>query len=281
MSNNPLASITPRAQHTRLPVLECTELTAGYTPETDIISGINLQLARGKLTGIIGESGSGKSTLLNALLGFTHDGLRIRSGTVSYDGADITHVRWSQRRRLLGPELSIVFQRPSASFDPLMRIGTQFCESIRLHTPKASRRACWAAGRGMLQRLRFEDPERVMRAYPHQLSGGMTQRAAIAMSLLSEPRVLLADEPTSAVDVRSQQEVIELLGDIATEFGTAIVFVSHQIKLVRRLVTELHVLAHGRVVESGPTEQLFQAPTHEVTRRLLEATPVLNRGLRA
>lgn len=260
-----------------LPVLECLGLTVGYDQHPDTVTDLDLRLDTGSLVGIVGESGGGKSTLLGALLGATHGGLRVRSGVIRYQGVDITRLSPKEWRRLRGPELAMVFQRPATSFDPLIRVGRQFTESIRLHTPGASDRACRASARRLLSRLRFDTPDAVLNAYPFELSGGMAQRAAIAMALLSEPRVLLADEPTSALDVQAQAEVLDLLSETATSFGTAVLFVSHQINLVRRLVSRVHILAQGRFVESGPVDDVLDRPAHPYTRRLLAAVPRLDR----
>ncbi|EPH02489.1 hypothetical protein HMPREF1531_01797 [Propionibacterium sp. oral taxon 192 str. F0372] len=258
------------------PVLEVTGLRAGYLQQPDTIAGIDLSLAAGELVGIIGESGGGKSTLLSSMLGLQHGGLTVREGTICYLGIDVTGATPAEWRRLRGPELAMVFQRPSASFDPLVRIGKQFTESVRLHTPRASHRTCQSAARELLRRLRFADPDKVLDSYPFELSGGMAQRVAIAMALLSEPRVLLADEPTSALDVRAQAEVLDLLAEIASQFGTAVLFVSHQISLVRRLVSMVHVLAGGAFVESGSPEKVLDEPEHDYTKALVRAVPRLD-----
>lgn len=258
------------------PVLEVAGLSVGYLSQPDTISGINLGLASGELVGIVGESGGGKSTLLSAMLGLRHGGLSVREGSIRYQGTDITHACPIDWRRLRGPELAMVFQRPTASFDPLIRVGAQFTESVRLHTPRASHHTCQSAARGLLRRLRFEDPDKVLNSYPFELSGGMAQRVAIAMALLSEPRVLLADEPTSALDVRAQAEVLELLAEMAADFGTAVLFVSHQISLVRRLVSRVHILFKGSFVEAGPPEKVLTEPEHPYTRALVNAVPRLD-----
>ncbi len=256
-------------------VLEVAGLRAGYLTGPDIITGIDLTLTAGELVGIVGESGGGKTTLLSAMLGIRHGGMEVREGSIRYQGIDVTYASAADWRRLRGPELAMIFQRPLASFNPLIRVGRQFTESVRLHTPKVSHRTCQSAARALLRRLRFDEPDAVLDSYPFELSGGMAQRAAIAMALLSEPRVLLADEPTSALDVRAQAEVLELLGETASEFGTAVLFVSHQISLVQRLVSHVHVLARGRFVESGSPETVLVAPQHEYTRKLVTAVPRL------
>lgn len=256
-------------------VLEVAGLRAGYPGQPDTIQGLDLCLTSGEIVGIIGESGCGKSTLLSCLLGLHPGGLTVRDGTISYLGADVTYARDKAWRRLRGPELAMVFQRPAASFDPLVRVGHQFVESVRLHSPKVSGQACLAAARDLLSQLRFDDPDAVLGSYPFELSGGMAQRAAIAMALLSEPRVLLADEPTSALDVRAQAEVLELLSQTAAQLGTAVLFVSHQISLVRRLVSRVSMLAQGSFVESGPPEQVLVAPEHPYTQALVAAVPTL------
>lgn len=256
-------------------VLEVAGLRAGYLDQPDVITGIDLNLVGGELIGIVGESGGGKSTLLSCLLGLRHGGLTVREGSIGYQGTEVTHIAPKDWRRLRGPELAMVFQRPLASFDPLIRVGKQFTESVRLHSPRVSHRGCQAAARDLLRRLRFNNPDAVLNAFPFELSGGMAQRAAIAMALLSEPRVLLADEPTSALDVRAQAEVLDLLVETASQFGTAVLFVSHQISLVKRLVSKVHILADGSFVEAGPPEEVLVNPKHPYTRSLVAAVPKL------
>ena len=256
-------------------VLEVTGLRAGYPGQPDTIHEIDLSLSSGEIVGIIGESGGGKSTLLSCLLGLRPGGLAVRDGSIRYQGVDITHATAKSWRRLRGPEVAMVFQRPMASFDPLIRVSRQFVESVRLHSPKVSQQACLAASRDLLKRLRFDDPDAVLGAFPFELSGGMAQRAAIAMALLSEPRVLLADEPTSALDVRAQAEVLELLSQTASQLGTAVLFVSQKISLVRRLVSRVQRLANSTFVESGPPQQVLVAPEHPYTQALIAAVPTL------
>ncbi|MGL4832759.1 MAG: ATP-binding cassette domain-containing protein [Propionibacteriaceae bacterium] len=259
----------------RAMILECNDLSAGYGQGPDVISGLSLALAPGSLVGVVGQSGGGKSTLLGSLLGLSHGGLQVRSGSLRYRGVDITRLGPHAWRTLRGPEIAMIFQTPSASFDPLTRLGSQFVESVRLHTPHASKHDCLTAAHKLLKRLRFDAPDTVLNAYPFELSGGMLQRAAIAMALLSEPRVLLADEPTSALDVQAQAEVCTLLRETAVEFGTAVLFVSHQIRLMEKLVDEVHVLLDGTFVESGPTAAVLCSPTHPATRRFMNAIPSL------
>ncbi len=259
------------------PILECDDLSAGYGQGPDVICGLSLALTPGALVGVVGQSGGGKSTLLGSLLGLSHGGLQVRSGSLRYRGVDITRLGPRTWRTLRGPEIAMIFQTPSASFDPLTRLGSQFIESVRLHTPHASKNDCLAAAYKLLKRLRFDSPDTVLHSYPFELSGGMLQRAAIAMALLSEPRVLLADEPTSALDVQAQAEVCALLRETAVEFGTAVLFVSHQIRLMEQLVDEVHVLLAGTFVESGPTAAVLHNPTHPATRHFMDAVPSLER----
>lgn len=253
-------------------------LRAGYAGQSDVLRGVSLRVHSGEIVGIIGESGGGKSTLLSTLVGRTEAGLEIRDGSITYQGVDVTHLAEASWRQLRGPEIALVFQRPTASFDPLVRVGDQFVEAVRLHSRHVSPHAVRVASRRLLRRLRFESPEAVMDAYPFELSGGMAQRAAIAMSLLSEPRLLLADEPTSALDVRSQLEVLELLHDTATSFGTGVLFVSHQVSLVEKLCSRVHVLFGGTFVEAGDSADVLARPQHPVTQRLLSAVPRLRKS---
>lgn len=260
---------------TETEVLACEALRVGYGDGPDVLRDVTVRLPAAGLVGILGESGCGKSTLLSALLGLGHGHLQLRGGALRYQGHDVTRLSPWHWRRLRGPELAMVFQTPSASFAPLERLAGQFVESVRVHSPRASERACLSAASDLLRRLRFDDPAAVLAAYPYELSGGMLQRAAIALALLSEPRVLLADEPTSALDVYAQAEVVELLGETAQDLGTAVLFVSHQVRLTARLVDELHVLHGGQVVESGPSQRVLAHPAHPVTQRLIAAIPTL------
>lgn len=259
-------------------VLTLAGVHAGYAGGPLVLRDVSLGLGAGQIVGIVGVSGGGKSTLLSTLVGRTENGLEVREGTVTYRGHDVTRMSERSWQHLRGTEIATVFQRPEASFDPLVRVGDQFVESVRLHSSHVSRSAIRAHARGLLHRLRFEQPDAVLDSYPFELSGGMAQRAAIAMALLSEPRVLLADEPTSALDVRSQLEVLELLRETAERFGTGVLFVSHQISLVEKLCERVHVLDGGRLVESGPTAAVLAAPQHPSTCALCAAVPRLRRN---
>ncbi|MDF1487381.1 ABC transporter ATP-binding protein [Tessaracoccus caeni] len=240
-----------------------------------LVDGISFQLARGERLGIIGESGSGKSVTSLALLGLLPPTLRA-SGSARVSGHQVIGVRESELRAVRGGKVALVFQDPSTALDPLTRIGALIAEPLRRHRALTGA-AAQDAIRQLLQEVSL--PERVLRAFPHELSGGQRQRVAIAMALACGAETLIADEPTTALDVTVQAEILGLLRKLSDERGMALVLVSHDIAVVSATVDRALVMRYGSIVEEGPIDTIVRSPQHEYTQRLVAGARALDRAL--
>ncbi|OCW57204.1 ABC transporter ATP-binding protein [Hoeflea olei] len=234
----------------------------------EVVRGVSFHLGRERL-GIVGESGSGKSQTGRAILGLTPPSGRATADRLEFDGIDLRKASTAQWRQLRGARMSMVMQDPKYSLNPVMTIGKQLMEAVRIHGGKADARAKSLA---MLEAVQIRDPERVMHAYPHELSGGMGQRAMIAMMLVTEPDLLIADEPTSALDVTVQIEVLRILDRLVSERGMGLIFISHDLELVSTFCDRVLVMYAGRVVEEIDAARLSEAE-HPYTRGLLGCLP--------
>ena len=234
----------------------------------EVVRGVSFSVGRERL-GIVGESGSGKSQTGRALLGLTPPSGTVSATRMTFDGIDLRGASAATWRKLRGARLSMVMQDPKFSLNPVMTIGRQIVEAVRLHGDRADakRRAL-----AMLEAVRIRDPERVMAAYPHELSGGMGQRAMIAMMLAPEPDLLIADEPTSALDVTVQVEVLRILDELVRARGMGLIFISHDLRLVGTFCDRVLVMYAGQVLEELPASELHRA-RHPYTRGLLECLP--------
>jgi oligopeptide transport system ATP-binding protein len=239
------------------------------------VRDVSLQVSAGECLGIVGESGSGKSQVFLAALGLLASNARIE-GSVRFDGQELLGLSSAALNGIRGAKLSMVFQDPMTSLTPHVRIGVQLAE-MRVHHAAATWSEAQSSALAMLERVRVPDAERRMRAYPHELSGGMRQRVMIAMSLMCEPRLVIADEPTSALDVTVQAQILALLRDMRAQFGTAIVLISHDLGVVAAIAERIVVMYAGRVVESAPMPQLLRAPRHPYTALLTQCAPSLHR----
>jgi peptide/nickel transport system ATP-binding protein len=240
------------------------------------VDGVSFELAQGCTLGIVGESGSGKSVTALTIMGLTRrQGARI-SGRVMFEGRDLVALPERELRALRGNELAIVFQDPLSSLHPLHRVGAQIVEAIHAHRELPGRAARERAVE-LLELVGIPDPGRRANAYPHELSGGMRQRAMIAMALANEPKLLIADEPTTALDVTVQAQILALLRRLRQELGMALVLVTHDLGVVAEMADEIAVMHTGRIVERGPTQQVLTAPQHPYTEGLLQAMPTLER----
>jgi len=261
-------------------VLSIAQLTVEYnTPEGLIraVDGVSLDLYRGETLGVVGESGSGKSTLGLAMLGLLDSvGNRAVSGRVILDGEDLLTISAKRRRRARGNLISMVFQDASASLNPVMTIGYQIGEAILLHQPSSTRRSRQRKVLHLLANVGIPDPERCARSYPHQLSGGMRQRALIAIAVANEPRVLVADEPTTALDVTVQAQILDLIKDLQSRTGCSLVMISHNLGVIAQVSDRVQVMYAGRVVECSSVERFFNSPAHPYSAGLIASVPRLD-----
>lgn len=233
-----------------------------------VVDGVSLDVPDGARVGLIGESGSGKSLTTLAVLGLLPDGARA-TGSIRLDGHELLGAPERELAGLRGRIVGTVFQDPLTALDPVVTVGRQIAEPLRLHARVGRREA---RVRAVAAAAEVGLPESVVDLYPHQLSGGQRQRVGIAMALINRPGLVLADEPTTALDVTTQAEVLALFQRLVDERRTSLLFVTHDLAVLSRITDHAAVLSHGRVVESGPVEQLLHHPGHEVTRGLVEAT---------
>ncbi|MHB1781094.1 MAG: ABC transporter ATP-binding protein [Acidimicrobiales bacterium] len=239
---------------------------------TEIVRGVNLDVDAGEKIAVVGESGSGKTlTMLSVLQLLASPPLSVVGGEVLLEGEDLLRVSGERLRAVRGGEIAMVYQDPMSSLNPLLRIGTQIVEALRAHGVGR----VMARGRvvELFARVGLPQPERVAASFPHELSGGMLQRVMIAMALSAQPKVLIADEPTTALDVTIQQQILDLVAELQAATAMAVVWVTHDLGVVARLVDRVAVMYAGRVVEQATTRQLFAHPTHPYTQALLASLP--------
>ena len=240
--------------------------------EVHAVNGVSFRLEPGKILGIVGESGSGKSVTAYSIMQILADNGGITGGQVLYKGEDIT--KWSEKQleNFRGKCCSIIFQDPMTSLNPVFTIGSQLMEAITLHTDRNKEQAK-ARAVEMLTLVGINEPEKRLKQYPHELSGGMRQRVMIAMALACEPDILIADEPTTALDVTIQAQILELMQDLQKKLGMAIIMVTHDLGVIASMCDEIMVMYGGRVCERGTADDIFYRPAHEYTKGLLRSIP--------
>ena len=248
-----------------------------FTPagEVKALNDVSLHLKEGEVLGIVGESGSGKSVTAYSLMGLTAYPGRLIGGTLDFNGHRINDMTEKQMRKIRGNEVSIIFQDPMTSLNPVYTIGNQICEVILLHTNK-NRAQAKERAKELLTLVGINEPEKRLKQYPHELSGGMRQRVMIAIALACEPKLLIADEPTTALDVTIQAQILELMMDLKEKLGMAIIMITHDLGVVASMCDRIAVMYAGKVVEYGSTDDIFYNPKHEYTRGLLRSIPKLN-----
>jgi peptide/nickel transport system ATP-binding protein len=260
------------------PLLEIRDLRVRFGTEAGALTavdGVSCTVPPRGTLGIVGESGSGKTVMSLAVMGLTRfTGAQV-SGEVVFEGRNLLTLPDDELRRVRGSQIAMIFQDPLSSLHPLMRVGTQLVEAIRAHS-RVTRRAARARAVELLRMVELPDPARRVRAYPHELSGGMRQRAMIAMALANEPRLLIADEPTTALDVTVQAQILELLKRLQDELGMATMIITHDLGVIAETADEVAVMYAGRIVERAPTRTLFSAPEHPYTWGLLRSLPRLD-----
>lgn len=240
------------------------------------VKDISFSVAEGEILGIVGESGSGKSTLIRAAMGLLGDTGLVAKGDIWFNGRSLPDLREAERRKLNGPQIGMIFQNAGSSFCPIRTVGAQMCESLRAHAP-ITREAFTNRALDLLLRLGFDDGQRILDSYPFELSGGMQQRVGIAAAMLLSPKVLLSDEPTAALDVAVQKQVVEEMRLVRKTFGTAIVLVTHHIGLIGKMADRVLVMKDGEMVEYGDTVEVLHHPKAAYTKRLLAAVPRLRK----
>jgi oligopeptide transport system ATP-binding protein len=256
------------------PVLDIKDLDVRFRTnagEVRAVRGVSLAVARGETLAIVGESGSGKSQTVLAALGLLASNGTV-TGSARLDGTELVGAPDDVLNRLRGRKVTMIFQEPMTSLDPLYTVGSQLAMVIHRHRD-VSRAAARREAAALLARVRIPEPEARLSSYPHELSGGQRQRAMIAMALANRPDLLVADEPTTALDVTIQAEILELLAELQREMGLAVVFITHDLGIVRRIARRVAVMKDGEIVETGPTEAVFAAPAHPYTRLLIDAEP--------
>ncbi|MBV8776786.1 MAG: ABC transporter ATP-binding protein [Alphaproteobacteria bacterium] len=261
------------------PVLEIVDLHTHFFTEAGVIravDGVSYAIQAGETLGIVGESGCGKSvTALSVLRLVANPPGRIVAGTVRLDGSNLLEMSEAEMEEIRGNDISMIFQEPMTSLNPLMTVGRQIAETIALHQ-RVPAQAAMAKAVEMLRRVAIPEPERRVHAYPHQLSGGMRQRVMIAMALSCNPKVLIADEPTTALDVTIQAQILELMRELQQTLGTAIVLITHDMGVVAENADRVAVMYAGRKVEEASAKRLFEQPGHPYTRGLLGSIPKLD-----
>lgn len=261
------------------PVLEIDSLVVEFdTPEGIVraVDGVSYSVAAGETLAVVGETGSGKSVTVLAALGLLDAG-RIVSGTVRFGGQDLLRMPDKKLRKLLGSELTMVFQNPMSALNPVMTVGRQVAETLVVHDRKLSSAAARARGIELLSMVGVPQPDVRFDQYPHEFSGGMCQRVVIAMAIANNPKVIIADEPTTAVDVTVQAQLLELLRVARQETGAAVVLITHDLGVVAEVAERVAVMYAGRVVETAPVRQIFHEPHHPYTVGLLSCLPRLDR----
>ena len=281
---SPESRRTPEPAHGAAPppTLEIRDLRLafqGHAGLTEVLHGISLVIAPGERVALVGESGSGKSVTARIVLGLLEELRSARvSGTVRFEGSDLESLSARRRRGLRGTRMTMIFQDPTSSLNPVYRIEAQFREVLKRAEPAIDRAAVRERAGRILSEVSIDDPERVLSSYPFQLSGGMNQRVMIAMALANEPSLLIADEPGTALDVTVQARTLRLMRELVESHRTAVLFISHNLGVVREFADRVYVIYRGRIVEEGPTEALFGAPRHAYTRALMAAVPRITGG---
>ncbi len=248
-----------------------------FTPagEVKALNDVSIQLKEGEVLGIVGESGSGKSVTAYSLMGLTAHPGKLLGGELHFNGHQIEKMTDKEMRKIRGNEISIIFQDPMTSLNPVYTIGNQITEVIKLHTDKDSKQAK-ARAKELLALVGINAPDKRLKQYPHELSGGMRQRVMIAIALACEPKLLIADEPTTALDVTIQAQILELMMELKDKLGMAIIMITHDLGVVASMCERIAVMYAGRIVEYGTTDDIFYHPKHQYTKGLIRSIPRLD-----
>ena len=248
-----------------------------FTPagEVKALNGVSFSMEEGEVLGIVGESGSGKSVTAYSIMGLTAYPGKLVGGTVRFNGHEIEKMTEKEFRKIRGNEVSIIFQDPMTSLNPVYTIGNQIVEVILLHTNKTKKEA-YERAKELLELVGINEPSKRLKQYPHELSGGMRQRVMIAIALACEPKLLIADEPTTALDVTIQAQILELMQELRKKLGMSIIMITHDLGVVASMCEKIAVMYAGHIVEYGTADEIFYNPSHEYTKGLIKSIPKLN-----
>ncbi len=248
-----------------------------FTPagEVKALNGVSFSMEAGEVLGIVGESGSGKSVTAYSIMGLTAYPGKLIGGTIRFNGHQIDQMTEKEFREIRGNEVSIIFQDPMTSLNPVYTVGNQITEVIRLHTGKTKQEA-EARAKELLELVGINEPDKRLKQYPHELSGGMRQRVMIAIALACEPKLLIADEPTTALDVTIQAQILELMQELREKLGMSIIMITHDLGVVASMCEKIAVMYAGHIVEYGTADEIFYEPKHEYTKGLIKSIPKLN-----
>jgi peptide/nickel transport system ATP-binding protein len=252
------------------------DLTLRSRPPVRLLRRVSLQVEPGQIVGLVGESGAGKTMVSRVVLGIAPANARLTHGSVVFDGRDITHLAEAQRRHLLGREIAFIPQNPMTALNPVERIGPQITDVLRMHL-NLGRAEARDRALALLREVHLREPDRILRQHPHELSGGMRQRVLIAIAFACNPKLVIADEPTTALDVTVQKQILQLIRELQRNSGTALLFITHDLGVVAKLCDHVVVMHGGRVLESATASRLFANPAHAYTRALFAATPRFDR----
>ncbi|MBY0274655.1 ABC transporter ATP-binding protein [Candidatus Binatia bacterium] len=272
-----MTSRTQRTPAAAEPLLEVRDLVVEFTtPRGTVraIDGVSFAIAPGATLGLVGESGCGKSVTSLAILRLLDGNARIRSGSIRFEGRALLPLPEAEMRTLRGARVAMIFQEPSTSLNPVFTVGAQVAEALRLHRG-LSRAEAWSRAVDLLRLVEIPDAERRARSYPHEMSGGMKQRVMIAMAISCEPALLIADEPTTALDVTIQAQILDLLRGLKDRLGMSLLLITHDLGVVAAETDEVAIMYAGRIVEHAPADELFAAPAHPYTQALLASLPRL------
>ena len=247
--------------------------------EVQAVRGVSFEVHKGEILGIVGESGSGKSVTSMSILRLLADTARIKNGKIEFEGTDLTKVSDKQMREIRGQKIAMVFQDPMSSLNPLIPVGKQVAEMIHVHHPEMKRDELQAATLELFREVRIPEAEKRLKSYPHEFSGGMRQRVMIAMALANHPDLLIADEPTTALDVTIQAQILDLLRTLQKERGMALVLITHNMGVVSEMAQRIAVMYAGQIMEEQKAHALFNTPQHPYTEALLAALPERSNGL--
>lgn len=252
-------------------MLEVKNLSINFydtKPATKGVENINISIKRGETVGIVGESGSGKTLTALSIMGLLEEYAKVESGEILFDGRNLLHMLAKERRKIVGNDISMIFQEPISSLNPLMKIGRQVEESLMLHK-KMSKAERKEETLKMLKLVKLPDVEAIYDKYPHELSGGMCQRVMIATAMICHPKLLIADEPTTALDVTIQKSILELISEFHKIENMGVMFISHDLRVIKYICNRVIVVYKGKIIESGTVEEIFNNPKEEYTKKLM------------